>query len=524
VTSARRPLQEALPDLATALLMLVFAACCAAFVRQASLASFADDSVVYLVMAQVFSPWQAVSAPVAEAFAREAIYPPLFPLLLALTGAARDIAWAHVVTALLLAACLPLVYVLALRWLAGRWIAVLATLAVALLPSLWINAKGILSEPLFCLLLLATLCVLEGEPAARGRTALLALLMAGLVLTRTVGMIPVVAYAAWAVTRGASPQGRWRPLVPAAVALAAYVLWAELRPSVTSEGYLQIVAGRAHRYLDAENPVVALAGLLWQQADAMAQAWIGSLMVYWVEGSPLRAVLACAIGLLGLGGLAWRFLQGRPDAWMLAAYVLTYLLWPFDDQMERFLFPALPVLVLYAFAALGALRRRARAGQALLALLMLSLSGPAMAFLYERAHTQGPYGEITDWYRKPDLAEARARAATHLDLLADMDAIRRLTRPENRVMWVAPAYIALLADRRGVPAPRAGLDPAAYRVAVRASGADYAFLSVYHPRDTIHDTAWQEGARALAGHAKVVHVHVRGDNTAVSSILFRLER
>ena len=97
----------AVADGVVALLTLGFAWVCAAFVRQPTLATFADDSVSYLVMAQVFSPYQAASQVVAAAFASEAIYPPLFPAVLALAGAAHDIAWAHVLTALVLAAAKP---------------------------------------------------------------------------------------------------------------------------------------------------------------------------------------------------------------------------------------------------------------------------------------------------------------------------------------------------------------------------------------------------------------------------------
>src|SRR3990172_7107061 len=108
-------------DLAVGLLTSIFGAIAARFVWQPVLASFADDSVSYLVMAQVFSPWQAAIPPVAEAFSHEAFYPPLFPALLGLLGAAHDTALAHAVTALMLAACLPLVYVLGVRWLGGKW-------------------------------------------------------------------------------------------------------------------------------------------------------------------------------------------------------------------------------------------------------------------------------------------------------------------------------------------------------------------------------------------------------------------
>jgi hypothetical protein len=143
---------------------------------------------------------------------------------------------------------------------------------------------------------------------------------------------------------------------------------------------------------------------------------------------------------------------------MMAGYLATFLLWPFYDQMGRFLFPVLPVLVLYAFWATARVLRFAgrppALGHGVLAVLVLSLAAPALAFMYQRSQVPGRYAEIVDWYRTPDLAQARARAQLHLDLFADMEEIGNRTRPEDRIMWAAPSYIALLADRRGLTAPR----------------------------------------------------------------------
>ncbi|HEX5476623.1 MAG TPA: hypothetical protein VFX09_02100, partial [Burkholderiales bacterium] len=246
-----------------------------------------------------------------------------------------------------------------------------------------------------------------------------------------------------------------------------------------------------------------------------------------VEGRPLRVLLAGLVGCLALGGLVLRLRDGRADAWVMAAYLATYLLWPFYDQMGRFLFPALPVLVLYAFhAAAEAARRLGRPaafGQALTGFLAASLSLPALAFVHQRADAPLPYPEMTDWYRTPDLREAKARSDVHLGLLEDMRTIAALTRPGDRVAWVKPAYIALLAGREGIRSPSASLDSAAYRRALRASGADYVFLSVYHPRDTLSDAAWQTGVRALYGKARLVHLGTRRDSTLVASMLFQVK-
>lgn len=522
-------LRGALPEVAIAILTLAFACACALFVWQPTLATFADDSVSYLVMAQVFSPWQPASAAVAAAFAREAFYPPLFPLILALAGAAHHMAWAHAFTALLLAASVPLVYALGVRWLEDRRAAAAVALCVVLLPSLWVNAKGILSEPLFCLLLLTTLCAVDATDKQRSMIWLLGPLMVAMALTRTAALPMIAFYGLWAVTRsGATPASKTRAAVPALAAFAAYAVWVLLRPGATADNYARIVFEQAGAFLGEQNPLAAIGTSLLKQANAVAEGWVGSLLLYWVEGRPLRAVLAGAVGCLALAGMVLRLLAGKADGWMVAAYLAVFIVWPFYDQMGRFLFPVLPVLVLYAFlaaaAVLRALGRSPVYGQGLLVALLLSLTLPALAFIHQRAQTPGRFAEIVDWYRTPGLGEARARAQVQLDLYADMEAVRKLTRAEDRIMWVVPSYVALLADRRGIAAPEPGLAPAAYRQAVRDSGADYVFLSVYHPRDTVRDVAWQAGTRALAEKAKVVHLRTQDGGSVVTSMLLKADK
>jgi hypothetical protein len=520
----------ALSDVAVALLTIAFACACAAFVWQPTLASFADDSVSYLVMAQVFSPWQAASPAVTASFAREAFYPPLFPLLLALAGAAHHTAWAHALMALLLAGAIPLVYALGVRWLEDRRAAAAAALCVALLPSLWVNAKGILSEPLFCLLLLATFCVLDTGEGRGGRPWAAALLMTAMALTRTAALPMIAAYALWALARRHESRAkRMRNLVPAFVAVAAYGMWVLLRPSLTEDGYARIILERGRDLLDAPGGVwSSIVASLLRQANALAEAWVSAPMLFWVEGKPLRPALAGVVGALALSGMAIRIFRGHADGWMTAAYLTTLLAWPYYDQMGRFLFPVLPVLVLYAFVASAAILHRVGrpqgVGIGVTALLLLSLTLPAMAFIHQRAQAPGRQPEIVDWYRTPGLTEARARAQVHLDLFADMGEIRQRTGIDDHVMWVTPSYIALLADRRGIAAPTGDLAPAAYRLAVRESGADYVFLSRYHPRDTIRTGAWQAGTGALAGTAKVVHLRTQGAGGLVTSMLLKADK
>lgn len=510
-----------LPVAALVALTLAFAYACGRFAWQPGLASFADDSASYLVMAQVLSLWGVPSTAISEAFVREAFYPPLFPLLLGMFGAGHDIALAHLMSALLIAAMLPLAYLLGVHWLRDRWAALAAVAVIALLPSLWIQAKAVLSEPLFSVFLLTALIA-----DSRDRRGLVAIALAGVALTRSAGLVIVAAYGLHALllTPG-SRRDRVVAMWPAAAAGAAYAAWLLLRPAATGDDYVRILGERGQSVLANPQALAAMAASVGRQAGSLGEAWVGSLMLFWVEGRPVPVVIASLLGVLALAGMAWRLLRGRADAWMLAAYLATFLVWPFYDQMTRFIFPALPVLVLYALWTLGELARtlrRASAPSALFAALAFaSLSGPALAFIHQRAGAPEPYVQIVEWYRTPDVARARLRSQVHLDLLADMDTIRRLTRPQDRVMWVAPTYLALLAERRGIPAPDAALPPIRYRALVEERKPDYFFLSLYHPRDTLSERSWQAGVAAMAGYGPVVNLTTRPDG-AVTSMLLKL--
>jgi len=84
-------------------------------------------------------------------------------------------------------------------------------LCVVFLPSLWINAKGILSEPLFCLLLLATFWVVDASEKEDDRAWLIGLLMAAMALTRTAALPMIAVYGLWALTRRGAPARRRTP-------------------------------------------------------------------------------------------------------------------------------------------------------------------------------------------------------------------------------------------------------------------------------------------------------------------------
>jgi 4-amino-4-deoxy-L-arabinose transferase-like glycosyltransferase len=476
-------------------------ACALAFLWQPGLDSLYDDSVSYLIMAQRFSPFHAADAVIAAAAPYEK-YPPLFPLLLALCGAAYDWRIAHAVVAACFAASVFFLGLHARRATGSARLAFLAALVYAVMPGAWLNAKGILSEFLYMALVFATLVYYDRmrAQAIAGRAAVaLGALLAAVLLTRTIGAALVLAVAAAEALRywRTRDAARARAFVLSfALAAAAPAAWYLLRPVGGHDEYLtssalMLSGAQEHGWVWA---------LAWieHNAAALTDAWFNALLIFWGEPWKPGYLLAAALGILGLAGTVLRVQRGEPDALYCVLFLAILIFWPYPGQMYRLAFPVVPLLVLHAFwlvhQALAHVTdaRRAGRGAAYAAVLPLALCVPPLLFyIVERARM--PDAPADSGYRKTDIAEfyrvpsgpaAERNARTQIAVLGDMERVRRSTPEGARVMWYTPNYIALLARRHGVPLERP-MNAAGLAAQLRAARADYLYLSEVHPRDSL---------------------------------------
>src|SRR6476661_10981972 len=144
--------------------LLVVAAPICAFTWQAQLATFGDDSASYLTLAHYFSP--SGSAIVSQWAGYHSNFPPIFPMLLALTGGALSLHVAYALVAVCAAIGTALFYRYAALELGERSGIVVAVLFL-LTATAWVSLKGVLSESLFLLVSVAALLFHETRIASR---------------------------------------------------------------------------------------------------------------------------------------------------------------------------------------------------------------------------------------------------------------------------------------------------------------------------------------------------------------------
>jgi hypothetical protein len=491
--------------IALALLALGIGVAAALFLWQPGLDSLYDDSVSYLLLAQWMSPWHAADPVVAAAAPLEK-YPPVFPLLLALTGGAYDWRIAHLVVAIAFAATAALLARHASHITRSRLVGLMCALAFALMPGAWLIAKGILSEYPYMALVL---CVLlwddrheDGLPSRRDAGVLAALLAAAM-LTRTVGVALLAGVIAAEGMRFFRQRDRERvrrmgAAVGAAVALTA--VWYVLRPSGGEDQYAHSLA--VMREGAAIDTLAWLAGSIAANAQAIAYAWLHALLIFWGEPTNARFLIAAALGLAGLAATVYRAGEGHLDGLYVCAYIALLVFWPYPGQMYRLAFPVVPLVLAHAFWGLRAALAQAASAAAserwaaAAAVLPIAACAPAVLFyvgararMPDESARVVPKTSIAEFYRIPSGPAAQENAWRQIDVMEDMRHLAETTPSEARVMWYTPDYIALLARRHGVPLRRPA-NPAELAAQLRATGADYIYLSDVQPRDSL----WREGS------------------------------
>lgn len=480
---------------AIAVLAAVFAVL---FTWQPGLASLHDDSVSYLVMAQAYSPFQAAPASIVAAAPHEK-YPPLFPLLLALTGGAFDWRIAHAIVALSFGASVLLLGFHARQVTASAGIGFAAALVYAFMPGAWLNMKGILSEFPFMALSFGALILHQrssAKPLARGDAIALGALLAAVLMTRTIGVALLLAVAGAEIFRlRATRDARrlrllgWTFGIPMATAL----IWYLLRPAAGEDAYASF--GNRVAQDAARQGVAWVLSLLQVNVSALADAWLAALMIFW--GEPWRPgfLLACALGILGAVATLLRASRGEVDALYCVAFVAILLVWPFPGQMFRLAFPVFPLVIVNFLWAWHRFLLRVSPAEAglrapLAAVLPLALCVPAVVFyVVERSRAADEPGvamrksDIAEFYRIPEGPSAAANALAQIAVFGDMERIRATTPDDARVMWYTPGYVSLLAQRHGVALerPRDTADLASQALAAKA---DYIYLAAIHPRDS----------------------------------------
>lgn len=430
------------------------------------------DGPNYLMMAKSYghSPDNRIAAEVAAT----SRFPPLYPLLLAKSGAADDLALAHAITIAFFGGALAAFYAWQRACGLSRGLAVMFIMTTTAIPEIWLSALMIQSEYLYLLLSLAALALLASYESRQADGTLYGAAVAVVlaILTRTIG-IALLAPLAWSMR---SAAWRQRIIVAATVALPL-VLWYGLHQS-RDGGYLsalRVYAGGG------------LIDIVAQQVSALSGGFSRAMLLDPAILSPL----AQAFAILGGAAAIVRTFQRRPDGFYVSIYAGLLAAWPFPGDAHRLIWPILPLMVVQPALTLQSLWKDRpligmRIGATISASLVFVTAIPSLVYAGQRSRdpvAASIAGSKANpiWYT-PDAASARRFVSTEAALVVALRRARERVPPDACVVAIRTDWVNLYAQRRSAAPLPQGVPQADFERGLRATGCEYLFATPFVDR------------------------------------------
>jgi hypothetical protein len=364
------------------LLLLVFLTLATVYCTWSATPALNDlggDSAVYLLSAQYYAA--AMPGQVVKHFALSSVYPPLYPLTLAILGASDNLYIAHALSGLWGAMALVFFY----WWMRTSGLpllfSVVALVIIAAAPGIYFELLFLHSEPLFLFCIgLFFFLMANWEKSGSARIFFAASGAASAAaLTRSIGLAAVVTCVFLLLIRR---PAKWKWLI--IWCLTPMALWQIFGPA-SRTSYVDVLLAKP----DLSDSLAALISQCLQQFFALWDGW--KVNISWESVNPVPAIVLAVLCTLGF---AFRLRYLRADAIFVLVYFIVLLAWPFPAERVRFMMPLVPIVLVQMFLGARWLRTLFP-GRLNSAIMTVALLIPAIAFASTLFHVVARYQDPT---------------------------------------------------------------------------------------------------------------------------------
>ena len=415
------------------------------------LAHFGGDNAYYLLTANYLSPYSSAN-PVASYYSGISQYPPLYPLLLALSGGGESLLMAHIVTTTCLLFSLVVIYGLANSEGMSRWQSLGVSTFFALLPGTYIQALSIHSENLYTLTSLLGLMFISLYEKSEKPPYLLAAatMIACASLVRTAGIALVIAFIIYLFLREAKQKYRYMVIV-----ILPIIIWLAFQ-SDNETSYLAALSG-----FYSNDFLQILTAHLTSQTHYVLNAWTSSFTTGIFGTELLYALL-----LVCITSALYRTYRKKIDGLYVILYLCMIIIWPYPAESIRLLLPIMPILLIqtgilvmqtslkcnikhsYAFVF---------AGSIFFAITLPDLLLSANRFNSDLDPSLSRYKHSYSWYI-PSLNTAKQSLKLNRAITESLVNYRKYV-PENECVFsIKPSILGLYMQRLSSPSPPQGTD------------------------------------------------------------------
>ncbi|MBI3441568.1 MAG: glycosyltransferase family 39 protein [Proteobacteria bacterium] len=453
------------------------------------LASLEGDEFIYLLSAEHFSPWTPHS-PVAAYVAGNSPSPPLFPLLLSLTGGAQNILAANIMAAMLMLSSSAMFFFWLRAEEVSEWRAFLLATLFAVLPGTYMHALFVMSEGLYLILSMAgLLAVAKSENTRDDRwLSVAAICVAAATLTRSAGWALIAAFAVYLLWR--RNKRTWQLLAVAALPAIAWTVYKKLTGGSEGLAYsgLFLEWYTKNPIWKSTNPISVL---FYQVGTEAGRFWKG-LSADFTTISAGTSIFG-VVGILFLFAAAYRSYLRKLDGFYVIFYTAMILIWPFSyaaNAEKRFVLVIIPILMFQAWYLIGRLSRslfrrlRFNPAEVIYFSAIALLALPAMALVTARyfelvPQDLEPYRRVGwwyNWYWKDSMVPEYRYMKSARVLSEGLPKIAGYIPEDDCIYSVKPYTVSFYTRRVSKYPPKEALNDADFSKALHDSGCRYFFF------------------------------------------------
>lgn len=436
--------------------MLLLAAVIPVYTWHEDTSGFLTDDGLYLLMADFFSPYYDGNIFVDFLVMEQARFPPVFPILIALLGGGSwNMGPAHLATGACFLLSALMLFLWIRRTLPASQAALGCLLVYALLPETLIYVLELRSEFLYIALTLTVLFLLQSARRSENHQHELlcgAAALVGLCIgTRTIGVCLFAAFAIHLFLERTK-----RKTLYLALAAAPPVFWYVIK---TINGYSNFYVRDMLQFTTGDGAWQLITNDIPRNAWLMLTAW-GRHFGIDTDSSWILQGVAALLLLLAIRGFWHRIRAREPDTYYVIFYILIIAVWPYPDHIVRFVYPLIPIALLYIFtgASRGPSSRMSAPvpfREAGLVFVMLILIYPNAIAVLERFTAPTPsyvpedYRHIRTWLQRdnPEMNHEEADAKSSVVTL-----LKRVDQhlDENECLYAEHRPLTMLYSHRPV--------------------------------------------------------------------------
>lgn len=418
------------------------------------LAGFADDSGTYMIMAGNLSPYYDPPLSHQQSFHYHHL-PPGFPLLVALLGIDGNIPAIH---ALIILTIFATAYICILLFrvsdddTSNAWPA----LILVLIPGLWIESLKLSAEHQYMFLSLLALYLLRKNVQSNWSLVFIAIIIGLTFLTRTIGITLLPVFIIYLLK---GRNHRHIRAIPSyvAISLTPLLIWSIAKPDIQHSYFRDMLNIYSSKNSIFDIPVTNL--------NAIINAWFENIGLYSSNLPSWHAVIIIIAGALALYGIILRIRES--ENLYLLGYASVLVIWPYPEDMPRFVYPVLPLLLLSIFHAIKHISIFFQAGKAtvyVFIILMMATVLPGMqeiAQRYRAAETLTTYQitHIPEFYTIRDLQKAYSTAVIWSEAAEIMKSLQPVSQAYGKTLTVKPQFLTFYSNiyAEKMPVYQAGL-------------------------------------------------------------------